>query len=244
MKKIRKMNIFEKMVYAIKGAESAVVELLVTVGPWLAPATPAFMTYRHVTTNLGFSPIWGLTTAIAVEILGFASVHTIAKFYQYNKQERSKGKKIPLVPILFTFIFYLAIVMVINLALDWEITTTPEKMAIVSLILLSVPAMTVVATRATHTKLLMEKEGYEYEETTETVQTTEDTPTPSNGTHPPETTKMVRVWLDSRGLKAHEVGSGREIQPNDIAKDLMINPTSVRTALFRIRENEKKVSDN
>jgi len=236
--KTRKMNIFEKITYAIKGVESAAVELLVTLGPWLAPLTPAAMTYRHVTESLGFKPIWGFTTAVAVEILGLASVHTISKFHQWNKQERSKGKKVSTLPIVFTFVFYLGIVMTINLALDWNITTVAQKLALVSLILLSVPAMIVVATRATHTRLLMEKEGYEWIEEDDSVPATELAPAPLPEVLSPRATEMVRNYLEEKNLSVFQVGRGEDTTPISIATTLNLNPTSVRTALMRIR-NEK-----
>jgi len=236
--KTRKMNVFEKITYAIKGAESAWVELLTTIGPWLAPMTPAYMTYRHVTTTLGFDVIWGICTAASVEILGLASGQTIAKFYMYNKQERAKGRRLPILPVLFTFGFYLAVVITINMALDWGTDSPAMKLAKLGLILLSVPAIIIVAVRAQHTRLLMEKEGYEWVEDDDPIPTTEPIPAQLPEVLSPRATEMVRNYLEEKNLSAFQVRRGEDTTPISIATTLNLNPTSVRTALMRIR-NEK-----
>lgn len=226
---------FEKLIFLIKGTEASIVELLVTVGPWLAPLTPAYMTWNHVVNNLGFLPLFGWTTAAAVEILGLASGHTIAKFYMHNRSERARGRRLPLWPILFTFVFYLVVVMTINLAMDWSTTTVSTKMAKVGLILLSVPAIVIVSVRAQHARLLMEKENPWWDDSEAPNIVVVDEATSGNG-HNPDAMPVLRAYLAEHGLTPEEVSRGGQVTPSELAIALNLNPTTVRTGLYRLRQ--------
>lgn len=236
MAKRRQVGFFERITYIIKGTESSIVELLVTIGPWLAPLTPASMTYAHVVGTLGFAQVWGWTTAISVEILGLASGHTWAKFHIHNKRYRAKADKLPVWPIVFTFGFYLAVVITINMAMDWASTTWATRIAKLGLIMLSVPAIVIVSIRAQHAKVLMEKEPLFVSENEPEVRQLELVQLPSHNGHP-NTMELLKDYLESHDLSPHEVGQDGFISPSEIAELLGANPTTIRTGLYRLRNN-------
>lgn len=235
MAKRRRAGVFEQITYIIKGAEASFVELLVTVGPWLAPLTPASMTYFHVVDTLGFAAVWGWTTAISVEILGLASGHTLAKFHLHNKKYRAKSDKVPVWPIVVTFGFYLAVVITINMAMDWGNSTWAERIAKLGLILLSVPAIIIVSIRAQHAKVLMEKDPfYRAEEPEQPKQEKVVANTNGNGRH--NTMDSLRVWLDQNDLTAHDIGVDGAYTPGQVAEAISADPVTVRTGLHRLRK--------
>jgi hypothetical protein len=229
---------FESITFIIKGTEASIVELLVTIGPWLTPLTPASMTYKHVVGTLGFHQVWGWTTAIAVEILGLASGHTLAKYYRHNKMNRAQKDKLPVWPIIVTFMFYLAVVITINLALEWDAATWPERVSLFGLILLSVPAIVIVSTRAQHAQILFEKDRRYTEDVDEQPQPVVVRPRPvvisNNGGGKQE----VEQYLIENEISPHQVGRGGVITPGELAEILSINPSTVRTACHRLRNEE------
>lgn len=239
MAKRRKVGFFEKVTYTIKGAEASIVELLVTVGPWLAPLTPASMTFDHVVNTLGFDQIWGWTTALSVEILGLASGHTWAKFSMHNKKYTAKKDKLPVWPIVLTFGFYLIVVGTVNLAIDWTMTDWPMRVARLCLILLTVPAIVIVSIRAQHAKILMEKDPLFVEETVEVAPPQPKAPPKKTNGYSDAGINEVRKWLHENQMTAHDVGRDGLIAPKDLAEEINANPVTVRTSLSRLRsENE------
>lgn len=237
MAKRRRVGFFEKVTYTIKGAEASIVEFFVTVGPWLAPLTPASMTFDHVVNTLGFMEIWGWTTAISVEILGLASGHTWAKFSMHNKKFSAKKDQLPVWPIVLTFGFYLLVVTTVNLAIDWTLTDWPTRVARLCLILLTVPAIVIVSIRAQHAKILMEKDPLFVEPEPVRVATPKDfEPKKSNGKYTGGMEEL-REWLQENGLTAHDIGPDGKYTPAQVAEFINAKPVTTRTGLSRLRKN-------
>lgn len=231
MARKREAGFFERLTYIIKGTEASVVELLATVGPWLAPLTPASMTYQHVVHTLGFSEVWGWTTAISVEILGLASGHTMAKFYLHNKRYRAQKDRLPVMPIIITFVFYLAVITTINLSLDWTQTIWAERIAKLGLILLSVPAIVIVSIRAQHATVLLEKEARHIEKKEKTVAPSRERET-SNGHY---SLDDLRAFIRENNLEPGDVGRGGVYSPKTVAKLLGTEPGTIRTGIHRLK---------
>jgi hypothetical protein len=236
MTKRKKMGPFERLIYGWKGLEALIVEALATVGPWLAPLTPAYLTFKHTMLILQFPPFFAWATAIAVEITGLASGHTMAKFYMHNKGERAKKNKLPILPIAIVFVFYLLTLGILNLSPDWYETSIQHKVFRTALILLSVPAITIVSVRAQHAKVLMDKEG---------SWVSQDLPQPAPAPAPvqrdngqpnsQEVQTTVAKWLEKEGATPVDVGRGG-ISPKYISDTLNLNYDSVRSAIFRLQK--------
>jgi hypothetical protein len=154
-----KMNYFNSFNAWVHGAEATVVNVASSVAPWLAPLTPAFMTYQHALDTLRF-PVWiALPAAVVVEILGFSAVSTGIDFWFFNRRNKAAGKKAPLRLIVFAFVFYLALIVSSNILLD---STDGAKWAEVTVralfTLQTIPAALIVVARVSHKNLLEELE--------------------------------------------------------------------------------------
>lgn len=153
------MNTFDKLNDYIRNIESSVVNFLSVFAPWLAPLTPAYMTYGHATGVLKFPPYIALPAAILVEILGFSAVSTFLSFWFYNRKNTANMKRAPIEVVVFAFAFYLALIIFSNVLLD---TFPSERWAEITVralfTLQTIPAALIVAVRTQHRDLLSEIE--------------------------------------------------------------------------------------
>lgn len=234
----RRENVFDKITFATKGLEHSFVEMVSTWGPWASALTPASMTFQHVVNSLGFDPFFGWTTALTVEIVGLASGHTIVRFYMHNKKMRAKKDRIPIWPIAFVFVFYLVVIMTINVALDWGNQTTAQIIARICLVLLTVPSIVIVSLRAQHYNILM---GTDELMKQMSFSITDDgdvtTTTSSHETSQPQESQVqeeVRRYLLENNLSASQFGRGKDYSPAQLAEVLGANQSSVRSALYRL----------
>lgn len=151
------MNNFDKINEWVRGTESSVVNFVSAVAPWLAPITPAYMTYDHAVNKLHF-PVWVATPAAAVvEILGFSAVSTLMSFWFFNRRNRAEAKKAPMGWVMFAFAFYLALIVCSNVLLDALQNNTNAIIAVKALYTLqTIPAALIVIARVGHKDLLAE----------------------------------------------------------------------------------------
>jgi hypothetical protein len=146
---------FDHLNDLIRDAESSIVNFLSAIVPWLAPITPAFMTYQHMIGVLKF-PIWIATpAALVVEILGFSTVSTWLSFWFYNHSHKSEAKKAPLGLIMASFGFYLGLILFSNVILDAYSDATWAINSVRALLTMeTIPAAVIVAARVQHRDLL------------------------------------------------------------------------------------------
>lgn len=142
------ISLFKNLTAMFMAIEETLVEFLVAVGPWVAPLTPAYMTYKHVTDVLNFDVTFAISTAFSVEILGLASGHTLARLYQHNKGQRAKMNKISTTPVWATFSAYIFVLLILNVGLDIGDKTSKELLASTGLVLLTIPAVVIVSARS------------------------------------------------------------------------------------------------
>ncbi len=156
------MNAIKSIVDFIKGIkitkiEAAFINAVAAVTPWLAPLIPAYLVFHNMTERLGYPPIFGLVGAGAVEFLGLSAVHTAVTFYQWNDAHKAEQA-----PFWFAFgagLFYVAIVLTVNAALDiWRDSDWVKILAHALLSLLSVDAAVIIAIRAQHARRLNERD--------------------------------------------------------------------------------------
>lgn len=151
------MNRFDQLNDWIRNTESSIVNFLSVFAPWLAPLTPAYMTYQHASGVLQFPPYIALPASILVEILGFSTVSTFLSFWFYNRRNQAQAKRAPIEIVIFSFTFYLALIIFSNVLLD---TFPSERWAEVTVralfTLQTIPAALIVAVRTQHKDLLSE----------------------------------------------------------------------------------------
>jgi hypothetical protein len=145
----------------IDSVEVSVVNTLTKLSPWLSPVIPAYMTYGHVNVFLAFHPLLAFSAALLVEILGFATVATGISFWYYNRRTKAGAKKAPLWGVITIFVFYLAIVLAVNVIID--VTNqfgdaTSKAWAVIAVralfTLQTIPGAVLVALRVGHANLL------------------------------------------------------------------------------------------
>jgi len=152
---------FESFDDWINDTEGSIVNALTAFAPWLAPLAPAYMTYKHMVDFLNFPNVLALCLALLVEILGFGTVSTFLDFWFYNRKESAKVKKAPLGVVVFSFGFYLSLIVVSNVIIDIAKAFGTEaniqwSIIVVRLLLTlqTIPGALIVAVRTGHRDLL------------------------------------------------------------------------------------------
>lgn len=153
---------FEKLNDGIRSSEASVVNLLSAIAPWLAPLAPAYMTFSHLSNESFAFPLFvALAVSAVVEVLGLSAISTILSFWGYNRRRMAEYKKAPVGTAVFSFVMYLAVVLVMNVILDAAlIFNDPVISAWVVVIargfltLLSIPAAMLLATRTQHREMI------------------------------------------------------------------------------------------
>jgi hypothetical protein len=150
-------QIFDEVNDWIRNSEGSVVNLLSAIAPWAAPVAPAYLSLMHMTHRLSFPQPVAISVAVVVEILGLTTISTAISFWSHNRryQKAKDYKKAPVGLVIGAFVFYLVVIISVNVILD----VFPESRVavIVSnglLTTLSIPAATVLAVRTQHTELV------------------------------------------------------------------------------------------
>lgn len=151
------MNQFDQLNDWIRNTESSIVNFLSVFAPWLAPLTPAYMTYQHAAAILHFPNLVAIPASILVEILGFSAVSTFLSFWFYNRKNQANYKRAPIEVIIFAFSFYLALIIFSNVLLDTFPSERWAEIVVRALFTLqTIPAALIVAVRTQHKDLLSE----------------------------------------------------------------------------------------
>jgi hypothetical protein len=138
----------------IRDSEHLFLNVITAISPWLAPIAPAFGTYSHASTVLEF-PIWiALIIALVVEFLGLTTISTAITFWRHNKRYKAARSQAPTYVPILAFLFYLFVIISVNVLLDfipqiaaeweWTVILTAKSL----LYLLTIPAASILAVRA------------------------------------------------------------------------------------------------
>ena len=136
--------------------ERTLVDNVAATVPWLAPISPAYMAFHNVTTIFGWDPWVAWTIALAVEGLGLAVTSTAFHLWDWNDTKKDKDRSAPLWVAITTVVFYLIVVITVNVILDSQ-ATAPERIAKALLSLLSVVAAVTLALRSQHARRVEER---------------------------------------------------------------------------------------
>ena len=140
----------------IRAVEGVLIDLVAAAAPWLAPVIPAYLAWHNMVDVLAF-PVWiAWIGAAVVELAGLSAVHTTFTLWDYNDTKRKSDQQAPVQVSLAITVFYLAIILIVNVALDTG--TALEKLAITLLSLLTVVGSVILAVRASHARRLLEIE--------------------------------------------------------------------------------------
>lgn len=150
----RAVKFLRGLLELVQMTEAVVVDLVAALSPWLAPVTPALMTWLSMVNVLGF-PVWAAwAAALTVETLGLSSIQTAYSLWSYEGSRRKSDPRAPVLVAVLTGGFYLATVITVNALLD---PGPPiQKLAKGLLSSLSVCAGLVLALRAGHAKRMQD----------------------------------------------------------------------------------------
>lgn len=139
-------------------SEQNLIDHVARFTPFFVLAIPATFAYQNVTNVdlLNMPTSIGLLVAVSIEGLGLASVHTSLSLFEHLKQHKQKISAEAVVMLIMT-LFYLAVVVMINIVLDlhheWQIITAKALLSLVS-----IPAAVTLSIRQLH-KSKLEKEA-------------------------------------------------------------------------------------
>lgn len=148
---------FEKIRNLTTETEATVIGLVAATIPWLAPFIPAYIAYHNMIEVLSFSSWLSLVGAAVIEFLGLSAVHTAIQFWSYNRTRRKTDEAAPVYVATAVGVFYLAVVLTVNVILDKAPVEQLIAKALLSLI--SVPAGITLAIRAQHSSYLLQVEA-------------------------------------------------------------------------------------
>jgi hypothetical protein len=131
-----------------RAMESTLVDVIAAYTPWLASVIPASIGFDNVSRVLHFAPWQAWVYAIVVECLGLATVATSLKFWSWNQEHKRRA---PFELALVTGLFYLVIILSVNVLLDDGSALVKLVKALASS--LSVAGALIVAMRSQQSRL-------------------------------------------------------------------------------------------
>ena len=140
----------------IRAIELLLVDAIAATAPWLAPVVPAYMVYGAMQAELGFDQWVAVAGALVVEFLGLSAITTTFQFWDWNDSKNQKDPRAPLAVAIAAAVFYLVVVLTVNVILDQA--TPAHKVAKALLSSLSVIAGIVLAIRSQHARRLAARE--------------------------------------------------------------------------------------
>lgn len=153
------MNIFDKATVYIEGAEGSIIALVTALIPWLSPALPAWLTYSHLS-EMEIPKVVAVAMAGCIEGLGLAAVSTAFGAMRHNRRHRADVRRVSLAFPVLAYLFYLAVVITVNVVLSLPLTETARQYAqvgaIALLTLISAPAFVIAVARDDQRRVVQE----------------------------------------------------------------------------------------
>jgi len=138
--------VFESVEQWADNLESAAVDLVAKIAPWAAPIPTAYLVGRATVLHLAWPVEVGIVAAVIVESLGLATTATALDLREYNASKRKTDPAAPF-PLAAVLVgAYLAVAVVLTVALDTVPALATYAPAIFPL--LSLTGVTVLALRA------------------------------------------------------------------------------------------------
>jgi hypothetical protein len=182
----------------VQELETTLVDTLASVAPWLGPIAPAYLAYQAMVTVLGL-PVWvAFIIASVIELLGISTINTAVQFWNYNQTKRQSDPSAPFWMAVIMAVFYLTVVLVVNVLLDEA--DVIQKTAKFLLSALSPVAAVTLSLRAQHTRRVLNAADHKAQDKAEraerklqkvSAKVTEGEPEPAKVT---ETLPKFRDW--------------------------------------------------
>lgn len=151
------MNLFDKINSAIEGTEGSIITLVTTLIPWMAPALPAYLTWSHLVADMQIPDAVAVAMAATVEFLGLAAVSTAFSYMRHNQITRAAKNKVSLGFPVAAYVFYLIVVVTVNVVqeipMSAEARTVAHVVSIALLTLISAPAFIIAVARDQQRKI-------------------------------------------------------------------------------------------
>lgn len=145
------MNIFSRLTNSLLQVQTDVVRLICALLPWLVPLVPAYITFSHALNEMGYALWISIVMGVVVEGLGLASLVIFFQFWSHNRKYTSTENRMPLWIPIFTYVFYLTVVLSINVILDYVAGEQITKIWVVALFsTLSIPAGMLLSVQVVH----------------------------------------------------------------------------------------------
>lgn len=130
-------------------SEEKLIDNVARIVPWFAPLIPASFAYHNSINVLRLVWYEAAVVAFVVELLGLATVHTFFSLAESLKTLKDNKPKHETIIMGFMALFYLAIVVTVNILLDlehsWQIITARALLS-----LISIPAAVTLSIRNLH----------------------------------------------------------------------------------------------
>lgn len=238
------MNKFFKAITdQIRNTEHALITFISAVIPWLVPLIPAYLTGYHVVNQLGLPEWAGWIIGSIVEGLGLASMSRTIAFWENNRKYTKDTNKMPLLVPLGTYLWYLVIVIVVNVLLEVEAGASPIRIWTVGLLAtLSVPTAALISVTSIWTERLLERENQKNERKNErTAEHRTNEPVERTNKRTANRTLRTNRTNDVRQKIAEFVRSVQESEqrtpgPSEIANALQISKGYASETLKKILE--------
>lgn len=114
--------------------------------PLLAGILPAYLTWSHITSVLGF-PNWvGWAGAGVIEFIGLGAGNELMKVWNHNRKYKDRTNQMPMLAPFLTAFWYVAIMVAFNVILEASPNSVFWKIVSIALFAtLAIPAYTLVA---------------------------------------------------------------------------------------------------
>lgn len=130
-------------------SEEKLIDNVARIVPWFAPLIPASFAYHNSINVLELAKVEAFLVAFVVELLGLATVHTFFSLAESLKTAKEHKPKHETIIMGFMALFYLAIVVTVNILLDlnhvWQIIAARALLS-----LISIPAAVTLSIRNLH----------------------------------------------------------------------------------------------
>jgi len=145
------MNWFDRANQWLEGVEGSIITFVTMLIPWLAPALPAWLTFSHLTGEIGIPSVVAGAMAASVEFLGLAAIATAFAAMRHNRMDAAQKRKVSLSFPVIAYVFYVCVVLTVNVVLSLPIgeDLRPYVHAgvIALLTLISAPAFVIAVAR-------------------------------------------------------------------------------------------------
>lgn len=222
--------LFRFLTRQIRNTEHTVMTFIAAVIPWLVPLIPAYLTGKHVIDELQLPEWTGWVIGAVVEGLGLASMSKIVAFWENNRRYKKDTNKMPITVPAFTYIWYLAVVIVVNVLLEKEAGASSLRIWTVAILAsLSVPTAALIAVTSIWTERILAKDAEKSSGASETSHDFSETS---------ESSKKVSESFPKDWRKLRPI-----LKENELRALALLSPANVKELSLKYDVTEKTIQN-